>query len=282
MKRRLHDLTSSSHSQPPLKRRKVHPTNASTSPKRKYVTRVIGAIDIRSTAPDYCIEIKENNLYLQYYPNFYSSKQSKQILKQLEESVQYNSAEESSVVIFGKKHQIPRLQTAFGDARTSYKFSGNDVPSKPWNKVPLIQEIKSKIETHLAHKKDEEIGNRFNFCLVNRYKDGNDTIGFHKDDEKDLLVSSSIAGVSFGASRDIIFKHQDIVRKKKRNKDKESDPENEGVRCVKLELKSGSLFVIRHPTNAYWYHSIPKRAKIKKVRVSLTYRNMKLRDAKKK
>jgi len=284
MKRTGQPVTTTSG--PALKRRKLDTVSATKRTHTKFKTRVIGALDIKSSAKDYCIEIKEDGLHLQYFPNFYSPQQAKAMRDSLESTVTYNSAEASSVIIFGKKHEIARKQTAFGDEGTSYKFSGNDVAANAWSKVPSIERIKHDIEHFLdaKHKQREEpkskenkeeetpvVGNRFNFCLVNRYKDGNDKIGFHKDDERDLLHKSSIAGVSFGATRDILFKHQDLVNKK--SKSKEHDDASQ-VKSVKIALKSGSLIVMRHPTNAYWYHSIPKRANIPQFRISLTFRNM--------
>ena len=113
--------------------------------------------------------------------------------------------------------------------------------------------------------------------MVNRYKDGNDSIGFHKDDERDLC--GGIVVVSLGAERDIIFKHQDLMGK--RGSATKMDFKNE-VKRIKITLQNGSLIVMKPPTNNYWYHSIPKRANVKNVRVSLTYRLMTRRKDKKK
>ena len=287
MKRTIHSLNKfASGLQPPIKRRKVDTSSTRTkSIKRKYGTRVIGAMDIKSQSQDYCIEIKEDNLYLQYFPNFYSSQQAKVIKDKLEQSVEYDNAEDSSVMVFGKKHKIARKQTAIGDEGTSYKFSGNDVPSKPWSELPLIKEIKNKIQQQLSttenddddnknEENKEDVGSIFNFCLINRYNDGKDKVGFHKDDERDLVDNSSIVGVSFGATRDIIFKHQDLVSNSKKNKHNDNEDNSNQIKTVKISLKNGSLIVMRHPTNSFWYHSIPKRANINRVRISLTYRNM--------
>ena len=176
---------------PSSKRRKL---NTDKPKRRKYKTRIIGPMDIKSTKSDYCIEIKEDNLRLSYFPNFYSAQESAQILDELEHSVEYDASEESSVILFGKKYKIPRKQTAYGAAGTSYKFSGNNVFAKEWNTLPLIEEIKKKIEAHLASldygdddEQKKEDRNKYNFCLLNRYKDGNDRMGFHKDDERDLV-----------------------------------------------------------------------------------------------
>ena len=135
------------------------------------------------------------------------------------------------------------------------------------------QSKESKIE---EEKEDFNLRNTFNFVLLNRYKDGNDRMGFHRDNEPDIKKYSSIAAISFGDERDIIFKHEDIIshRNKNKNNKDQNDDHNLGVKIVKIKLHSGSLLIMRYPTNEQWYHEIPKRAKIKNVRVTLTYRNM--------
>ncbi len=84
-----------------------------------------------------------------------------------------------------------------------------------------------------------------------------------------------------GAERDFILKHHSLIRPKSIGKVKTEDGksyplgENEhGI--VKITVKSGSLLVMKYPTNIFWYHSLPKRAKIKDVRISLTFRGMKV------
>lgn len=271
---------------PASKRRKLNTSQSRSESKRNYETRTIDLCNIRTKPRDYCVEIKENGLDLEYFPNFYSRKESKEMLLKLEKSVEYQNDEEASVIIYGKKHKIPRKQTAFGAPGTSYKFSGKDVKARPWNECSLLLDIKNQIEKHLLsmtekndenkdNDKDFELKNRFNFVLLNRYKDGNDRMGFHRDNEPDIKKYSSIAAISFGDERDIIFKHEDIISHRKKNKDNDKDViDNLGVKIVKIKLHSGSLLIMRYPTNNQWYHEIPKRAKIKNVRVSLTYRNM--------
>ena len=101
---------------------------------------------------------------------------------------------------------------------------------------------------------------RYNFVLVNRYKDGNDKMGDHKDDEKELDPNVPIASLTFGAERDFIFKHQN---KKKDN-----------IEDVKIVLKDGMLLLMNHPTNAYWYHGLPQRKKCFEPRINLTFRKI--------
>ncbi|ETO35163.1 hypothetical protein RFI_01908 [Reticulomyxa filosa] len=107
--------------------------------------------------------------------------------------------------------------------------------------------------------KKKGVSNDFNFALVNRYKDGKDYIGYHRDSDNDLVPQSPIAMVSLGATRDFLFKHYSRQQRKKGDDTKFDD---DAITEVKIEVVSGSLLVINHPTNVFWYHSLPKRLKI--------------------
>ena len=90
------------------------------------------------------------------------------------------------------------------------------------------------------------------------------SLGEHRDDEADLVPKSAIASVSLGQPRDFIFRHRDARGKGvKRN----IDP-------VKIELSHGSLLLMNHPTNVYWFHSLPVRKKAVCPRINLTFREM--------
>ena len=105
-----------------------------------------------------------------------------------------------------------------------------------------------------------DVPNCFNFF---RYKDGEDYIGEHKDDEKDLVKTSPIASLSLGQTRDFVLKHADSRgRYAKRKMEK-----------IKIELTHGSLLMMNYPTNIYWYHSIPIRKKATGIRINLTFRD---------
>ena len=102
------------------------------------------------------------------------------------------------------------------------------------------------------------------FSTTFRYKDGDDYVGYHKDDEKDLDVKSSIASLSLGQPRDFIFKHQDAKLK----------TSNKAIEDVSLTLEHGSLLLMKYPTNRFWYHSLPKRKRAQGVRINMTFRRM--------
>merc|ERR550525_384958 len=96
------------------------------------------------------------------------------------------------------------------------------------------------------------------FCLVNRYRDGQDKMGDHRDDEKELCKKTPIASLSLGAERDFVLKHT------QRSKNK--------VEPVKILLKSGTLLLMFAPTNDLWVHGVPPRASCKHPRINLTFR----------
>lgn len=144
------------------------------------------------------------------------------------------------------------FQVAFGDAGLAYRFSGNTIPAKEW--TPTLSDLRKKVEAATGFK--------YNFVLVNRYRNGNDYIGEHRDDEKEIDKQTPIASLSLGASRFFRFRHAD----KKANR--------RNVPVVKIRLENGTLLLMNHPTNVYWYHSLPKMASCGSVRINLTFRSL--------
>ena len=198
-------------------------------------------------------------LNVDYYPRFFTKRDSDSLLEQLESELQsYYEASRNEVKIYGKLYKIPRKQTAFGDSGLSYTFSGTTVPANSW--TPLLSDIRTCVESAL--------GETFNFVLVNRYGDGNDHIGEHRDDETDLVREAPIASLTFGQARDFVFKHKDARGKNATRKD---------ISPVTVCLEHGSLLNMKHPTNSEWYHSLPVRKKAHGVRVNLTFRHMKVK-----
>lgn len=110
------------------------------------------------------------------------------------------------------------------------------------------------------------------FCspFSTRYQDGQDHMGEHRDDEKELDPLCPIASVSLGVARDFIFRHRDTRGKSAQRQ----------IEQVKLELAHGSLLLMNRPTNTFWYHSLPVRKKVLLPRINLTFRRI-LMDRKK-
>ena len=122
----------------------------------------------------------------------FSSSESRRLFRALEEEVEYLSPETTRIRLFGKLHDIPRRNVGYGDKGVVYKYSGLSLEAKEW--TPTLREIKSDVESASGHS--------YNFVLVNRYADGGDCMGEHRDDEAELDPDVPIASLSLGAARD--------------------------------------------------------------------------------
>ncbi|XP_009982204.1 PREDICTED: alpha-ketoglutarate-dependent dioxygenase alkB homolog 2, partial [Tauraco erythrolophus] len=162
--------------------------------------------------------------------------------------------ERTKLHVFGKWHDIPRKQVTYGDPELTYTYSGVTFSPKPW--IPVLNRIRDRVTSDTGHT--------FNFVLINRYKDGEDHIGEHRDDERELVPRSPIASVSFGACRDFVFRHCDSRGKNATRR----------IKPIKLQLAHGSLLLMKYPTNVYWYHSLPIRKRVLAPRVNLTFRKV--------
>ena len=91
-------------------------------------------------------------------------------------------------------------------------------------------------------------------------------MGEHRDDEKELDPAAPIASLSFGATRDFYFKHASARGAKGKRTTVEP--------TVKLALDDGTLLLMKEPTNRFWYHALPPRAKCEGVRINLTFRKI--------
>ncbi|XP_055462493.1 DNA oxidative demethylase ALKBH2 [Psammomys obesus] len=188
------------------------------------------------------------------YTVLFGRAEADEIFRELEQEVEYFTGALAKVQVFGKWHSVPRKQAAYGDAGLTYTFSGLTLTPKPW--IPVLERIRDRV--------CRATGQTFNFVFINRYKDGCDHIGEHRDDEKELAPGSPIASVSFGACRDFLFRHRDSRGKRPRRT----------VEVVRLQLAHGSLLMMNYPTNTYWYHSLPIRKKVLASRVNLTFRKV--------
>lgn len=107
---------------------------------------------------------------------------------------------------------------------------------------------------------------KYNFCLVNYYASGSDSISYHSDDEYFLGPNPAIASFTLGARRDFLMRHKPV-------KHKDGEPGSD-AQDIKLSLSSGDMVLMRGPTQSNWLHSIPKRkgAEADKGRINITLR----------
>jgi alkylated DNA repair dioxygenase AlkB len=154
--------------------------------------------------------------------------------------------EQKPIVLFGKEHMQPRLVAWYGDADTTYKYSGTINIPRPW--TPALLELRARVERAAEA--------RFNSVLLNLYRDGRDSMGLHSDDEPEL--GPVIASVSLGATRKFV-----LVPKKK---SATTAPKQE------LYLKHGSLLVMSGDVQQRFKHGVPKEPAIAAPRINLTFR----------
>ena len=160
------------------------------------------------------------------------------------------------VTLFGKTHVTTRQIVWMGDHDVSYHYSGQTRRAIPWSKQML--HVKRHIEQQLS---SSGINVDFNSCLLNHYPSGEDGMGYHADDEKELGAQPIIASLSLGARRKFVFKHKTIRQKNKPVK-------------VELYLESGQLIVMHGDTQDFWKHTITKTKTVTSGRISLTFRKV--------
>ena len=191
-------------------------------------------------------------------------KERKHVFSELESQIAYiNDPNLTSIKVFGKTHNLPRKHAAYGCKGITYTYSGIKIPATPWEQAPILKKILEDVKCATDIQ--------YNFVLINRYQNGHDKMGEHKDDEKELDPDIPIASLSFGQERDFVFRHQNLVKKSV------DTSESDKTRHIKkLLLKDGMLLMMNSPTNRFWYHSLPQRStKIcPDVRINLTFRKI--------
>jgi alkylated DNA repair dioxygenase AlkB len=150
--------------------------------------------------------------------------------------------------IRGRKVASPRLSAWYGDPEAHYSYSGLSLEPLPW--LPVILELKAQIETVCNAP--------FNSVLLNLYRDGADSMGWHSDDELELGERPVIASLSLGAMRRFRLRHR---------RRKELEP-------VAIDLENGSLLIMEGDTQRFWRHQVPKTRRAVAPRVNLTFRNI--------
>ena len=148
--------------------------------------------------------------------------------------------------VYGQNHAIPRTQAWFGNSGCDYLYSGLFVKALSW----------PKYAGKLREKLRRDFGITANGVLVNRYANGQDSMGWHCDDEPEILACSDIASISIGASRDFVIRHKASQQQ------------------YRIPLHSGDLLIMHSPMQDEWEHCVPKRLKVLEPRVNFTFREL--------
>ncbi|OIV91869.1 hypothetical protein TanjilG_17861 [Lupinus angustifolius] len=175
-----------------------------------------------------------------------------------------------NIRVFGKSFLQPR-DTCYvaTPGLTELSYSGYQPHAYSWDDYPPLQQILDAVHKALP-------GSSFNSLLLNRYRGGNDYVGWHADDEKLYGPTPEIASLSFGCERDFVLKKKPC----KKSTDGSDEPARKRIKKSShadqhtFRLKHGSLLVMRGFTQRDWIHSVPKRAKAEATRINLTFRRV--------
>ena len=197
-----------------------------------------------SEAKEIPIRLPLKNAEVLYYPNFFSTIKADTYFKEILKSTFW---QQDGITVFGKTYPQPRLTALYGVDGKTYSYSGITMTPKPFT-YDLAQ-----IKKRINNVTEEE----FTSVLLNLYRDGNDSNGWHSDNEKELGKNPVIASISFGAKRFFHFK----------NKSDKSD-------TYKLSLEHGSLLLMKGATQHHWLHQLPKTKLVQSARINLTFRKI--------
>ncbi|MFY8298351.1 alpha-ketoglutarate-dependent dioxygenase AlkB family protein [Pseudoalteromonas sp. SS15] len=178
-----------------------------------------------------------------YFPNLISFQKGLDLYEHLTGDLQW---QQPSIQVFGKCHPIPRLQSFVADEGVHYAYSNHTLANQCWTK-PLAA-MRSKLQSHYNQP--------FNALLLNWYRDGHDTMGWHSDDEVELGAEPLIISISLGAARKFKIKHKTTGQQ------------------WELMLEHGSCLVMSGNSQQLFQHSLPKQSKVKGGRINLTFRSI--------
>lgn len=186
---------------------------------------------------------------LSYRPAWLDTQQADRYFAQLAAEVVW---EQPQVTVYGQRHRIPRLQAWYGDPGAVMTYSGTRFQPRAWH--PALAQLRQCLQA--------ECGGAFNSVLVNLYRDGDDGVGWHADDEPELGRRPLIASVSLGAERTFSLKP------------KGKNGPNAGLAGIQIPLKHGDLLVMGGETQHYWQHALAKTKRVRSPRINLTFRHI--------
>ena len=176
------------------------------------------------------------------YPQFFAVGESDDYLAQLTNRINWK---QEPIKMFGKQIMQPRLTALYGDVEKKYSYSGITMQPMQWIE-PLLK-IKEQIEPIAAV--------HFTTALLNFYRNGSDSMGWHRDNEKELGRNPVIGSVSFGVARKFQFRNY-TDKKQVKN----------------IELTHGSFLLMQGETQHHWEHQLPKTSQTILPRINITFR----------
>lgn len=178
------------------------------------------------------------------FPDFFSIEEADVFFNALQEGINWR---QEPIWMFGKQVMQPRLTALYGNPTVPYGYSG--IQMLPQAFTPALAEIHDRLQKFTLSV--------FTHVLCNYYRDGNDSMGWHRDNEPVLGKNPTIASLTFGATRS--FQMRDYATKANK---------------IDLALSHGSLLLMRGESQHFWEHQLPKTKKIQAPRINLTFRKL--------
>lgn len=179
-----------------------------------------------------------------FHPDFFSVKEADRLFKLLQESLVW---QQEPIWMFGKQILQPRLTALYGDPKVPYGYSGISMEAVPFTEE--LAQIKNRLQAFTQKE--------FTHVLCNYYRDGQDSMGWHRDNEPVLGKNPTIASLTFGATRS--FQLRPYGKKEPK---------------LNLELSHGSLLLMGGESQHFWEHQLPKTKKVLAPRINLTFRKL--------
>ncbi len=180
-----------------------------------------------------------------YVAGFLPAKTANRLLQCLWQELKWS---QQDITLFGRNVPQPRLTSWYGDLDAHYSYSRLRLDPLPWH--PDLLELRRMLV--------EKLRRDFNSVLANAYRNGQDSMGWHADDEKELGPKPFIASLSLGQTRRFLIK----------------DKQGRGIRSVSLQMESGSLLVMQGDSQSRYMHALPKTRKPAGLRINLTFRQV--------
>ncbi len=179
---------------------------------------------------------------LDYLPGWVDAALAERWLQALIEQTPWQQPE---LFIHGRYHRTPRLTAWYGEPEARYRYSGKVHEPLPW--TALLDDIRQRLMA--------DVGQALNAVLLNYYRDGQDSMGWHSDAEPELGREPLIASLNLGGSRRFDLRRVGATRIEH-----------------SLTLEHGSLLVMRGPTQHHWQHQVAKTRQACAPRLNLTFR----------
>ncbi|MCX2792090.1 alpha-ketoglutarate-dependent dioxygenase AlkB family protein [Vibrio sp. Sgm 5] len=184
-------------------------------------------------------EVAQGRIY--YDPNFLSNLEADRYFSNLRSTLPW---QQERITMFGRSVLQPRLQAWHGDV--AYTYSGLTMSPHPW--TPDLNELKARCEAIASVQ--------FNSVLANLYRHGQDSMGWHQDNEPELGRNPVIASVNLGETRRFLLRNLHCKTQ------------------LEYELSHGALLIMAGELQHHWKHAVPKTAKPKGERINLTFRHI--------